>query len=179
MTTHKTENIDNLKELFESINNKFSETKTLKNCKEILECYNGTDWQKYISFSDETYKRNVISDMTNDNFEFVLICWKPMQESPIHDHPDNGCLVKILQGTLQEEIYLNEKNENEENNINNIYKHIESKINRVGDISYMEKMSLIHKISNPNKEFPSISLHIYSPPKFKTTIFKIKHDLFE
>jgi predicted metal-dependent enzyme (double-stranded beta helix superfamily) len=161
----KVSKIDNLFKLFSEINKKFTETGTLSACEELFDRYNGDDWMKYISFSEESYKRNPIAGMVNENLEFILICWKPTQGSPIHDHPENGCLVKILKGSLREDIYVNHDDEG--------YKFLCSKNNKKGDISYMERMSIVHKISNPSDEKSAISLHIYSPPKFKYTICKI------
>lgn len=42
----------------------------------------------------------------------MILCWKPDQESPIHDHPDSQCIMKILQGEVFEDLYtMSEGNE--------------------------------------------------------------------
>ena len=45
--------------------------------------------------------------MSNELFEIIIISWNYNQKSPIHNHPENGCLMKILKGSLTEEKYNN------------------------------------------------------------------------
>lgn len=155
--------ITDLDELFIEINKNFCVTKSLEHCKNLLAAYDGDDWKQYVEFSDTHYKRNHISKNTNDYLEFVLICWLPDQGSIIHDHPENGCLVKVIQGVLREDIYVSNDDES--------YTYTHTINNERGNISYMEKSSIVHKISNPTI-MPSVSLHVYSPPKFKHTVCK-------
>lgn len=155
--------INSLDELFIETNKKFSVTRSLEHCKDLLTIYNSDDWKQYVEYSDMHYKRNHISK--NDDLEFILICWLPNQGSIIHDHPDNGCLVKVIQGVLKEDIYVSDNNES--------YTYTHTIYNEQGYISYMEKSRVVHKISNPT-DMPSVSLHIYSPPKFKHSVCKTK-----
>jgi predicted metal-dependent enzyme (double-stranded beta helix superfamily) len=39
---------------------------------------------------------------SNEFFDLHIITWNVGQGSRIHDHSENGCVLKILQGQLQE-----------------------------------------------------------------------------
>jgi len=122
---------------------------------DIVNQYNNTDWKQYVVFSDINYNRIKLTKYSNDMFEFILICWSPSQESPIHNHPTNGCIMKVLDGCLEETLY--------DHNINiksiNIY--------NINETSYMDNMKGLHKIKSKGY---SVSLHIYSPPNYKSNV---------
>lgn len=92
----------------------------------------------------------------NKNFEVFLICWKRGYSSPIHNHPENGCILYNFIGSLCETIYEKEKTPDT----------IPSKILRRTMIlpyqkSFINNKTGVHKIEAFDN---SISLHIYSPP---------------
>ena len=89
----------------------------------------------------------------NKKYEIIFITWEGNCESPIHSHPNNGCLLIVLDGDLIEERY---------DHAQVIYKYSELKR---GDFGYMHCDLGKHKIINPN-DYNSYSLHIYSPPGF-------------
>ena len=73
----------------------------LKNLTDIVKAYNSKDYLKHIEYSDKTYNRVVL--FRNDEFEILLLCWKPRQASGFHQHAANGCIMKVLQGSISEE----------------------------------------------------------------------------
>ena len=95
-----------LKKLFLSVNNEMKKRVHLKNMRPIINEYNNIDWKKYVYFDNNKYNRNTVYE--NENIEMVIISWNNNQKSGLHDHPKNGCLMKILDGELNEYIY-NEK----------------------------------------------------------------------
>lgn len=144
-----------LRTLFSRINSQLKNEQKLKSLKNILEEYEGIDWKHYVSFNDDKYTRNTV--FRNDDIELIIISWNNNQISEIHDHPENGCLMKVLQGELYEHIY--EINENEINlvNVRNC---------KEGSIGYQEGAFGLHDIVN--KDNKTVSLHIYSPPNYKS-----------
>jgi len=94
-----------LTELFDSISKKIHDNKKLDYYIPLVNEYIGTDWKKYVSFSDIKYKKNLVK--RNENLEMLIICWNNNQTSGIHDHPPNGCILKILDGELEENEYIN------------------------------------------------------------------------
>lgn len=163
--------MSNLKNLYDQINKKNKECGSLVFCRDILQNYSGDDWKKHVKFCPDKYTRVILSEYSNNDFEFVLICWNENQLSPIHDHPNNGCLLKVLQGSLIEDIYV--KHDMGQ------YLYVTTRTSIAGSVSYMEKDVVIHRIINNNKNLEessqSVSLHIYSPPKFKLKLFNEKN----
>ena len=104
----------------------------------------------FINFKENDYNKNLI--YRNKDSEIILICWDKNSKTKIHNHPKNGCIMKILQGNLIEEQYNSEL---EKLNICNY---------GVDEVSYIHDNLYLHKIINNNQR--SISLHIYSPPCF-------------
>jgi hypothetical protein len=84
----------------------------------------------------------------NEHFDVYQINWSIYSETPIHCHPKNGCLLKVVSGLLEETKYND--------------KEIVSIYNK-NDISYIDDSIGKHKIKALED---SISIHIYSPPKF-------------
>uniref|UniRef100_A0A6C0J053 Cysteine dioxygenase n=1 Tax=viral metagenome TaxID=1070528 RepID=A0A6C0J053_9ZZZZ len=122
----------------------FSDMKSLKN----IDC-NLDELKKFVFFDKEKYKKNVV--YRNSNYEIILITWLPGQQTKLHAHPKNGCIMKVLEGELNENLYIPGKI------IDNIYKK--------EDISYIDNTIGKHIISNNSKN-NTISLHIYSPPNY-------------
>ena len=146
------------KELNNSYLYYFSNKKQLKDFEYLLEDYNENDFYDYIPKdylldTDSIYKRIKIKEFSNDNFEFIIIIWNPNSKTKIHDHPEKGCLIKILDGVLEEERYDTQ------------LKYLAYfKLNK-NSTSYNESNEILHKISN-NTNSHSISLHIYSPSNY-------------
>lgn len=145
-------NINNLgKYISEYIKNGYE----LENLENIINSYEGSDWREYCNFCKKKYKRNLV--YTDDNIDVYIICWDRYQESKIHNHPDNGCLVRVMEGELIEYDY-NENN-----------KFIKKNIINKNSISFKKGNYDRHNIING--EDKSITLHIYSPPNFVTKYF--------
>jgi hypothetical protein len=85
----------------------------------------------------------------NEHFDVYQINWTKNSETPIHCHPKNGCLLKVVSGVLEETKYNNKEE------IVSIYNK--------NDISYIDDNLGKHKIKALED---SISIHIYSPPMF-------------
>lgn len=147
--------IKSLDELFNNL------TPDINNIIKLLLNYNNDDWKEYINkfnqddFNDNSYHKLLINK--NQDFEMFLIMWNPLSNTLIHDHPSKGCIVKVLDGKLYEELYHNNENNDIKFLKGNIIeeKHIS---NRVGNI-------ILHKIINYYNR--SYSLHIYLPPNYK------------
>jgi hypothetical protein len=153
--------INNLSDLIITINNNYNNENELITIKDIINKYNGNDWKNYVIISDDldkNYIKNLVYE--NNNYELFIISWMINKESTIHDHAANGCIFKILNGKIIEERYDKDTLDIIKTNIYNI-----------GDISYINNnMNLLHKIINNNYNI-SVSLHIYSPPRYKINTF--------
>ena len=150
-------NIFSLECLFDKISNKIKENSNLEDLRYILELYIGEDWKKYVKYNNERYNKILI--LRNEFIELFIICWNENQESKIHDHPLNGCLLKCLERHLIEDIFINKNSKIEYKSSNNITKN---------NIGYQSGIILLHKIKS---QVNSVSLHIYSPPNFKINYY--------
>lgn len=59
-----------------------------------------SDLAAYANFSNDRYSRNLIH--RSERFELLLLCWKPGQSSPVHDHRYSWCGVRVIQGSATE-----------------------------------------------------------------------------
>ena len=115
----------------------------------ILEQYQGLEWQAFRTYPKLNYHRSLIH--LDENFEIRMLEWAPKAKSRIHNHAPHGCLLKVLEGELEENIY------------NPQCDWIESR-NLLGhEVSYLDDTIGYHSIRN-NLDIPAVSLHIYSPP---------------
>ena len=126
--------------------------------KHILSLYDGDDWKMYFKPCDSTYNRELL--YTSPEYDLVIITWCKDQGCAIHNHPANGCTVKILQNSITEELY--------ETNTLNL---TNTKLYTKGDIMYIDDTLGYHRMCNKSDE-PCISLHVYAPGKYKPTFFK-------
>jgi len=152
--------MNTINDLATSIQASFLSGTKLKNMSKILLEYNGNDWEQYKKFCEKGYTRNLA--FRNELFEILIICWNKNQESCIHDHPENGCIVKILKGSLIEECYTQNNDE---------MKMISTNELKIGSTSYQEGKDGLHKIINPNPNECAVTIHVYSPPNYSPNFF--------
>jgi len=140
------------------IHNLIEEIKNSKNFNlhDILNNYKDDDWKKFININENRYNRVKIFE--NENLDIYIITWNIKQKANIHDHSDNGCWLKVLEGQLIEKIYDND------------LKLMKTNILRENEISFMKNDIGYHSIINEENDIAA-SLHIYSPPNYKTKFF--------
>jgi len=109
-------------------------------------------WSRYALFdSTRSYTRNLIAT-DDETYVLLLLCWNPQHESLIHDHPCDGCWLKVIQGTIRECRYSEDM------------KCISDQTFGEGEIAYITDNMGYHKIGNPTADQSAISLHLYAPP---------------
>src|SRR5688572_1873894 len=59
--------------------------------------------EPYIQFAERHYARNLVY-RTRD-FECLVLCWRPGQRSPLHDHATSICTVYPVEGVLSADNY--------------------------------------------------------------------------
>lgn len=148
-----------LDDLIVKLNHILTLTSNVSIASDTLRDYNSDDWTKYIidtrrqvcyegtnntTESHTNYTKNLI--YRNNIYEIFLISWDEGAMTSLHNHPENGCILKILDGLL----------------IETRQTPLDEKILNVGDISHINH-NTYHKIKSIEKTY---SLHIYSPPMF-------------
>ena len=58
------------------------------------------DLQPYLGFKEGNYWRHRVC--RNDAVEMLIICWRPGQKTPIHDHNGSHGVVRVQQGLMWE-----------------------------------------------------------------------------
>lgn len=104
----------------------------------------------------KNYTRNLIAT-DNETFTLLLLCWNAKKESPIHDHPCDGCWLRVCEGKIQETRYkINDKTDQLEVVSDEIFED---------DAPAFIKDSMgYHKVGNPCDDTPAVTLHLYCPP---------------
>lgn len=98
-------------------------------------------------FQDNHYARHLV--LRSHNLEILVVCWRPGQGSPIHDHgPSDGIMV-ILEGEITNTSYLPNGQK-----VTTVW--------RPGDVGHTP-IGVRHEVKNTS-ENNVVSLHIYAPP---------------
>jgi cysteine dioxygenase len=116
--------------------------------KEWLEPYRQSEPNK-------NYTRNLIAT-DNETFTLLLPCWNAEKESPIHDHPCDGCWLRVCEGKIQETRYKIDKDTDK----------MEVTSDEIFEDNYpafIKDSMRFHKIGNPSKQ-PAVTLNLYCPP---------------
>ncbi|KAF4323229.1 hypothetical protein BBO99_00003051 [Phytophthora kernoviae] len=122
---------------------------------------NMTELQRFAHFDpSRNYTRNLIST-DNETYALMLLCWNRGKYSPIHDHPSDGCWVKVIQGHVNEVRYERQNGKLVES----------SNVVFTSGVTYMDDSLGLHKVGNPHSELDAISMHLYSPPYEKCHVW--------
>lgn len=97
-----------------------------------------------------------------DRFEIYLIRWAPGSKSKIHDHSEQGCVMKLLKGTLAETRFHPKSLEAVGSVIHTI--HTEA--------SFIHNSIAVHSVGNQSTDSHALSMHLYAPPKHVAQTFE-------
>ena len=121
------------------------------------------DLEPFVGFKEGNYWRHRVC--RNEAVEMLIICWRPGQKTPIHDHNGSHGVVKIHAGLLRE----------------NIYKY--DATNGLSDDSDREchagevtgaGVPDIHRLGNPETSGQDlITIHVYAPPLGVLKTYKV------
>ena len=112
-----------------------------------------------IGYSDDGYQRNVIK--RTEHYELVAICWKPGQDTPIHDHVGSDCAFLIASGASTETIY--------KTNEDGLAYPVSDRRYMPGEVCAAAEPD-IHRVSN-DESTNLINLHVYTPPLSEFKIY--------
>lgn len=113
-------------------------------------------WSR-MRFTSACYNKILL--YTCEQYEVYLICWLAGQETLVHDHPDGGCLMRVVSGKLIEDTY---------------HAATAAKIQAtmLGPMmhTFRHGKNIVHRIRAVED---SVSLHVYLPPGYVATIYDI------
>jgi hypothetical protein len=138
----------------------------LKDVKPILEKYDGNDWydykikNSYKSFFDinnystipVVFDQLKIDDYDDydDLYGMYIFVWNPYCHTSIQSHPEGDCLMKILDGNIIEQKFINCDSFSTVKNL------------KPGDISFNSEEYGLQRICNNNLNY-AYSLNLYTP----------------
>ncbi len=113
-----------------------------------------TDLQSYLGFKAGNYCRHRV--MRNEHVEMLVLCWKPGQRTPIHDHNGSHGAVFVHEGIMWETTF--------EYDADSGLAYKAHRELRNGGLTGSE-LPDIHQLGNPDVSGQDlITIHIYAPP---------------
>ena len=125
-----------------------------------------SDFKPFAYWSVSGYTRNCI--IRRPNFELLLLCWSPGQETPIHCHGGEECWVYLLDGQIEEIHY---------DFVDDKLLTLKSGKMMPGDKSFMSDDNGYHKLINQD-DSRSMSLHLYMNPIDSCTFYDARTNSF-
>jgi len=110
--------------------------------------------EPYRGFKEGNYWRHLVC--RNEFVEMLVLCWRPGQRTPIHDHNGSHGGVRVCEGTMWETTFSYDST-----------KGLEYKSAREYSTGAVTGSDVpdIHQLGNPDvSEHNMITIHIYSPP---------------
>ncbi len=112
------------------------------------------DVKPHVRFGQDHYQRNLLH--AGPHYHALILCWRPGQRSPIHDHRGSACGVRVIQGTAVETTFGH--------TAEGLVYATESGTLHAGEVCGSLD-SDTHQVSNlqpPGDDL--VTLHVYSPP---------------
>jgi cysteine dioxygenase len=154
----------NLVSTIEELKHKAKET-TLSDLRRLASNLkvNRSELEPHILFTEERYARNLVYKC--DDFECLVLCWKPGQRSPIHDHANSICTVYTIDGVLSADNYRKTANGHVRADYSEDFKP--------GSVLSIQTTE-IHQVSNLQESSPLISLHFYLGPLENSFLYSVQ-----
>ena len=117
----------------------------------------------YVSFKEGTYARHRVH--LGEHAELLVLCWRPGQRTPIHDHAGSYGAVRVLRGVMWETIF--EMGEGE---------GLAYKSAREWTPGHVTGADVpdIHQLGNPDVSGQDlVTLHLYAPPLTSLNVYKV------
>ncbi|TKA81484.1 Cysteine dioxygenase [Cryomyces minteri] len=122
------------------------------------------EWKRYAHEDpSRNYTRNLV-DRGNGKSNLLILVWTPGKKSPIHDHANAHCIMKVLKGSLRETLYRWPDKRLVEDGMSCPPTINKQTVYRENEVTYMSDQLGLHRISNPDPENVAVSLHLYTPP---------------
>ncbi|MCJ1417019.1 capsule-associated protein CAP1 [Xylographa parallela] len=135
-----------------------------ENLRRLMEAYNSErkEWMSYaLRDPSRSYTRNLV-DKGNGKSNLLILVWTPGTGSPIHDHANAHCVMKILQGSLKETLYDWPDKSTRTDGLPAPLHATRETIYSENEVTYMSDKLGLHKISNPEVDKVAVSLHLLS-----------------
>lgn len=135
----------------------------IQEVKPFFEKYQSNDWKEHKSMkpiqvfaSPNNFKRIPIifpelEDINNDLYDMYLVEWEPFCNTGIQNHPESSCLIKVLEGEINKQLFHSNG------------ASISNKIINKDDVELIHIEKDLYRITNDTR-YKAYSLHLYTPP---------------
>jgi cysteine dioxygenase len=121
------------------------------------------DLRPHRGFKAGTYARHRV--LRNEFVEFLVLCWRPGQRTPIHDHNGSYGAVRVCEGVMWETLFDLDETQTLFYKLAREWKPGEVTGADVPDI---------HQLGNPEVSGKSlVTLHLYAPPLNVLNTYKV------
>ena len=118
----------------------------------------------YVGFKEGTYARHRVH--LGEHAELLVLCWRPGQRTPIHDHAGSFGAVRVLRGVMWETIF--EMGGDEEG-----LRYGSAREWMPGRVTGADVPD-IHQLGNPDVSGQDlVTLHLYAPPLTSLNVYKV------
>jgi cysteine dioxygenase len=121
----------------------------------------------YIHFTDNRYSRNLVKKTSL--YEVLVLCWKPGQRSPIHDHGNSLCAVYTFTGNLSADNYRRTSSGHIRPDYSDDF--------APGSVLSIQT-SEIHQVSNLQNS-GLVSIHFYLAPLENNYVYSVMDPIYE
>jgi cysteine dioxygenase len=117
----------------------------------------------HVGFKEGAYARHRV--LLCEHAELLVLCWRPGQRTPIHDHAGSFGSVRVLEGFMWETLFEMDAS------AGLLYKS--SREWTPGLVTGAD-IPDIHQLGNPDVSGANlITLHLYSPPLTSLNVYKV------
>jgi cysteine dioxygenase len=121
------------------------------------------DLAPFLGFKEGNYWRHRVC--RNEAVEMLILCWRPGQKTPIHDHNGSHGAVKVQEGVLWESTFTYSEDDG--------LKYSQGRECHVGEVTGADTPD-IHRLGNPEDSGQDlITIHIYAPPLGVLKTYKV------
>lgn len=121
------------------------------------------DLRPYRSFKAGNYARHRV--FRNAHVELLVLCWRPGQRTPIHDHNGSHGAVRVCEGVMWETIF--------EQDAQSQLRYKSARQWLTGGVTGAEVPD-IHQLGNPDVSGQDmVTLHLYAPPLGVLNTYKV------
>jgi cysteine dioxygenase len=141
------------------------ETPTLADLKGWLQKarVGAAELRPHVGFKAATYARHRV--FRNEFVELLVLCWRPGQQTPIHDHNGSYGMVRVCEGVMWETIFAIDAREG--------VSYERAREWRPGELTGADVPD-IHQLGNPEVSGRDlITLHLYAPPLGSINTYRV------
>ena len=117
-------------------------------------------------FARDDYARNLIC--RTPEFELLVLCWRPGQQSTIHDHDGALNAIKVYSGELTSRLYMPAHGTPPQAK-GPVRQIEEQRVRALDGMSGIDRDG-IHRLANTSDE-GLVTIHVYAPPLMRLTVY--------